>query len=674
MTGNKRKASDDAAGIRSQPRNERPLGEPTADSESNTLGRSKPGRPSRPVPGVAADGYFRQLYATEPDFRQLARRDPQFAAVLQSNGQLDFSDPAATMQLTKTLLHLDFGLKLDLPEDRLCPPLVSRSADDPLIPVTDMGSGCTIDFVMMNPPFYDSEEDMLSSANKKARPPMSACTGAPVEMVCDGGEVAHVGRLLRESLVLQDRIQWYTAMLGKLTSLETLIEQLRHDGIDNYAVTEFVQGNKTRRWALGWSFGPMRPSEHAARGMKASLWKKILPPSVTAELLVLPVNKSTTHERLSTNTVGLVALSDFRKRRAEVLEQQEREAREAAAALSARTATSTPDRSLTATPTPTNIASGAESSEAERQKKRKKKKHAKALVSFGGDEEEEEEGALGSKIAIDKVAGRKEKEAEKVARSDVGDSSGVEGGVEGVSGDDRDEDKDTGEKSRAKVVVNSSVGIVPRARTKAALRREAAEREALRKEFLMLQAAVKATEIAIPFVFYDGTNIPGGIVRVKKGDFVWLFLDKSRKVGAQLEVGADKSVNARRDWARVSVDDLLLVRGTMIIPHHYEFYYFIINKTIGPGNRLLFDYSSEATPTQTAAATPGITEVGRAPALSELEGASDDPTITKVVDRRWYQRNKHIYPANMWQEFDPEKDYSKEIRRDPGGNAFFFTK
>ncbi|KAL2142900.1 hypothetical protein VTI28DRAFT_608 [Corynascus sepedonium] len=382
----------------------------------------------------------------------------------------------------------------------------------------------------------------------------------------------------------------------------------------------------------------------------------------------------TTHERLSTNTVGLVALSDFRKRRAEVLEQQEREAREAAAALSARTATSTPDRSLTATATPTNIASGAESSEAERQKKRKKKKHAKALVSFGGDEEEEEEGALGSKIAIDKGAGRKEKEAEKVARSDVGDSSGVEGGVEGVSGDDRDEDKDTGEKPRAKVVVNSSVGIVPRARTKAALRREAAEREALRKEFLMLQAAVKATEIAIPFVFYDGTNIPGGIVRVKKGDFVWLFLDKSRKVGAQLGVGADKSVNARRDWARVSVDDLLLVRGTMIIPHHYEFYYFIINKTIGPGNRLLFDYSSEATPTQTAAATPGIAGVGRAPALSELEGASDDPTITKVVDRRWYQRNKHIYPANMWQEFDPEKDYSKEIRRDPGGNAFFFTK
>lgn len=60
--------------------------------------------------------------------------------------------------------------------------------------------------------------------------------------------------------------------------------------------------------------------------------------------------------------------------------------------------------------------------------------------------------------------------------------------------------------------------------------------------------------------------------------------------------------------------------------------------------------------------------------LSELEGASDDPTFTKVVDRRWYQRNKHIYPASVWQEFDPEKDYSKEIPRDTGGNAFFFSK
>ena len=47
--------------------------------------------------------------------------------------------------------------------------------------------------------------------------------------------------------------------------------------------------------------------------------------------------------------------------------------------------------------------------------------------------------------------------------------------------------------------------------------------------------------------------------------------------------------------------------------------------------------------------------------------------MTKVVDRRWYERNKHIFPASVWETFDPEKDYSQTIRRDNGGNAFFFT-
>ncbi len=265
-----------------------------------------------------------------------------------------------------------------------------------------------------------------------------------------------------------------------------------------------------------------------------------------------PQNK-TTHERLSTNTVGLVALSDFRKRRAEVLEQQEREAREA---LSTRTTTSTPDRSQTATP----INASADNSEAERHKK--KKKRAKALVSFGDDEDEADEDGPGLKI-VARGAGKKEKAGD--ADKEGGDNSED---TATAAGDKDDKDaKDKGKSTGTKVVANTSVGIVPRALTKAALRREAAEREALRKEFLLLQTAVKATEIAIPFVFYDGTNIPGGVVRVKKGDFVWLFLDKSRKVGAQLGVGADKNVNARRDWARVSVDDLLLVRGTIIVPH-----------------------------------------------------------------------------------------------------------
>lgn len=156
-----------------------------------------------------------------------------------------------------------------------------------MIPLDDLGLS-SIDFVMTNPPFYLSDDEMITSAKKKARPPHSACTGAPGEMVCGGGELAFVGRMLDESLILRDRVQWYTSMFGKVSSVEAFVGRLRQNDIDNYAVTEFIQGNKTRRWAVGWSFGAMRPSQEAARGMKPSTWRKILPAAVEVVLYTSP--------------------------------------------------------------------------------------------------------------------------------------------------------------------------------------------------------------------------------------------------------------------------------------------------------------------------------------------------------------------------------------------------
>lgn len=98
---------------------------------------------------------------------------------------------------------------------------------------------------------------------------------------------------------------------------------------------------------------------------------------------------------------------------------------------------------------------------------------------------------------------------------------------------------------------------------------------------MTLQESVRNTEILIPFVFYDGTNIPGGVVKIKKGESIWLFLERCRKVGAALGVVgrgsgrgrgrarmSTRSKNdSRREWARVGVDDLLCVRGEVIVPH-----------------------------------------------------------------------------------------------------------
>lgn len=129
---------------------------------------------------------------------------------------------------------------------------------------------------MCNPPFYESKADMLSSASAKQRPAFTACTGSETEMVTRGGEVAFVTKMIDESLVLRDRVQWYTSMLGKFSSVATVVQKLKDNGVHNYAATEFIQGSKTRRWGIAWSFEDMRPMASAARGLH-SLPKSLLP-------------------------------------------------------------------------------------------------------------------------------------------------------------------------------------------------------------------------------------------------------------------------------------------------------------------------------------------------------------------------------------------------------------
>ncbi|KAL4940127.1 hypothetical protein BDV06DRAFT_224369 [Aspergillus oleicola] len=293
----------------------------------------------------------RVLYKDGVDFAALALQSADFAKFLKPNNQLDFTDPDAVRQLTVSLLQRDFGLKVEIPEARLCPPVPNRlnyilwlqdlldaTGDgyrDSYVPdrnVTglDIGTGCCsiypvlgvsmrpkwsfiasdiddeniktstrtvkankldsririvktspddaliplrtldierLDYTMCNPPFYASQDEMIASAKEKERPPFSACTGAEVEMVTSGGEISFVTRMIFESVELKDRVLWYTSMLGKLSSVSVLVEKLIELGNNNYAVTEFVQGNKTRRWAIAWSWADRRPSVSIARGI-----------------------------------------------------------------------------------------------------------------------------------------------------------------------------------------------------------------------------------------------------------------------------------------------------------------------------------------------------------------------------------------------------------------------
>ena len=159
-----------------------------------------------------------------------------------------------------------------------------------------------VDFVMTNPPFYASSTEMLESARLKKRPPNSACTGAEIEMVyAAGGEVGWVERMIEESVLLcksthdsspRIRVRWWTATLGKFSSVSRVIELLRSKQCSNYVAAEFVQGSKTKRWAVGWSWCGWRvcpPLSSTSGGAEAytfsvtGLPKALSPPSNTLE-------------------------------------------------------------------------------------------------------------------------------------------------------------------------------------------------------------------------------------------------------------------------------------------------------------------------------------------------------------------------------------------------------
>lgn len=70
----------------------------------------------------------------------------------------------------------------------------------------------------------------------------------------------------------------------------------------------------------------------------------------------------------------------------------------------------------------------------------------------------------------------------------------------------------------------------------------------------------------------------------------------------------------------------------IILPHHYSFYDLIINKARGKSGPL-FDF--------------GVHEDIRL--VNDASVEKSDSHAGKVVERHWYDRNKHIFPASRWE-------------------------
>jgi len=150
------------------------------------------------------------------------------------------------------------NVKLNGLEQRI--EICKNDSESPLINMDGLGLQ-KADFVMCNPPFFTSREDMKATFTNKDNPPSAVCTGADIEMIAEGGDLGFVLRIFEESEKLKHRVSWYSSMFGKLSSANAMISVLKEKSILNYAVTCLQAGNVTKRWAVAWSFGDLRPEE-----------------------------------------------------------------------------------------------------------------------------------------------------------------------------------------------------------------------------------------------------------------------------------------------------------------------------------------------------------------------------------------------------------------------------
>lgn len=155
---------------------------------------------------------------------------------------------------------------------------------------------------------------------------------------------------------------------------------------------------------------------------------------------------------------------------------------------------------------------------------------------------------------------------------------------------------------------------------------EEAERVRLKQEWVNEQERRKAELVNITYSYWDGAG-HRRTIRCKKATTVGRFLGMVQTQFKELR--------------NVSSDELVFVKEDLIIPHHYSFYDFIVSKARGKSGPLFsFDVVEDVR------------------VVSDANKEKTDAHAAKVVERRWYERNRHIFPASRWTTFDPKKKVS----------------
>lgn len=82
----------------------------------------------------------------------------------------------------------------------------NRRYHGPLVLLGVVRDGEKFDFCMCNPPFFETMEE--AGLN-----PKTSCGGTPEEMICPGGEMAFITRIIEDSVVLKQSFRYQPFLL-----------------------------------------------------------------------------------------------------------------------------------------------------------------------------------------------------------------------------------------------------------------------------------------------------------------------------------------------------------------------------------------------------------------------------------------------------------------------------
>uniref|UniRef100_K3WKT1 FAM50A/XAP5 C-terminal domain-containing protein n=1 Tax=Globisporangium ultimum (strain ATCC 200006 / CBS 805.95 / DAOM BR144) TaxID=431595 RepID=K3WKT1_GLOUD len=144
---------------------------------------------------------------------------------------------------------------------------------------------------------------------------------------------------------------------------------------------------------------------------------------------------------------------------------------------------------------------------------------------------------------------------------------------------------------------------------------EARERERLRAEWEAEQERIKSARASLQLALTG-----------------YVYIPKKTTIGKYLELVKQQLVNEFAELRGVSSDNLLYVKEDLIIPHSYSFYDLIVTKARGKSGPLFhFDVHEDVR------------------LIHDARVEKDESHPGKVVERHWYEKNKHIFPASRWE-------------------------